>query len=170
MSAGRVEEISSNLQCHLGIRNSLSRIRRRRQLTVSEKVQVEIGVQMSRLKSIRVAWLLTCIVVLCWWMYSYGLKEDLPQVLRSESQIYLLIAMAILTIPLGIPWIYVFAGLLYLLESLGMVLGGKWQADVIFMWMGFVVIGYIQWFVTVPFLIRKIRKRNSTANQVAPTE
>jgi len=109
-------------------------------------------------------------IVLVGWLYSYGLNEDLSQVLKSESQVYLLIAMVILTLPLGIPWIYLFAGLLYVLQSVGINMSGETQVDVFLLWLGFVVIGYIQWFVIVPYLIRKIRERATTKDRATPAQ
>lgn len=137
---------------------------------MQEKVQSEIGLQMTRHYLIRTLWIVACIIVLVWWLYSYGLKEDLAQVLKSESQIYLLIAMVILTFPLGIPWIYLFSGLQYVLESVGIDMSGKMQADVFLLWLGFVVIGYIQWFVIVPYLIRKMRERALTKDRATPVQ
>ena len=133
-------------------------------------MQAEIGLQMTRHNLIRTLWIVACLIVLVWWLYSYGLKEDLSQVLKAESQIYLLIAMVILTLPLGIPWIYLFAGLLYVLESVGINMNGKMQADVFLLWLGFVVIGYIQWFVIVPYLIRKMRERAATKDRATPAQ
>lgn len=137
---------------------------------MQEKVQSEIGLQMTRHNLIRILWIVACIIVLVWWLYSYGLKEDLSQVLKSESQVYLLISMVILTLPLGIPWIYLFAGLLYVLESVGINMSGKMQTDVILLWLGFVVIGYFQWFVMVPYLIRKIREQVATKDRATPAQ
>jgi len=137
---------------------------------MQEKMQAEIGLQMTRHNLIRTLWIVACLIVLVWWLYSYGLKEDLSQVLKAESQIYLLIAMVILTLPLGIPWIYLFAGLLYVLESVGINMNGKMQADVFLLWLGFVVIGYIQWFVIVPYLIRKMRERAATKDRATPAQ
>ena len=137
---------------------------------MQEKVQSDIGPQMTRQNLIRTLWIVVCMIVLVGWLYSYGFKEDLSQVLKSESQVYLLIAMVILTLPLGIPWIYLFAGLLYVLESVGINMSGKMQADVFLLWLGFVVIGYIQWFVIVPYLIRKIRERTTTKDRATPAQ
>jgi len=110
------------------------------------------------------------VIVLVWWLQSYGLKGDLTQVLKSESQVYLLIAMVILTFPLGILWIYLFAGLLYVLELVGINVSGKMQADVLVLWLGFVVTGYCQWFVIVPNLIRKIRERAAARDRAMPVQ
>ena len=114
---------------------------------------------MTRYNLIRTLWIAACGTVLVWWLNSYGLREDLSQILKSESQVYLLIAMVILTLPLGVAWIYLFAGLLYVLDAVGINVSGKMQADVIFLWLGFVAVGYFQWFAIVPWVIRKARER-----------
>lgn len=123
---------------------------------------------MTRQNLIRTLWIVACIIVLVWWLYSFGLKEDLSQTLKSESQIYLLIAMVILTLPIGIVWIYLFTGLLYVLELVGINVSGKMQADVILLWLGFVAIGYIQWFIIAPYLIHKIRERGTNKDRAMP--
>ena len=106
---------------------------------------------------IKVIWILGCICVLGWWLYSFGMNSDLSQILKSESQVYLLIAMVILSFPISIVWVYIFAGLLDLLVFVGVNLSGPLQVDVIVLWFGFVTVGYLQWFMLLPYLLGKWR-------------
>ena len=112
---------------------------------------------------VKILWVLCCVVVLVWWYYAFGLKTGLSAMLKAESQIYLIIWMVILTFPVGLIWVYLMALVLYGLETLG-VNQEALSSDVLILWAGFVILGYLQWFKLVPFLIGKWRKKCGQTN------
>jgi hypothetical protein len=103
-----------------------------------------------------------CVFVLVWWLYSFGIKSDLSPVLKAESQIYLLIGMIILTFPIGVVWIYSFAGILFLCRKWGFDPDSNLLANVFALWLGFVMFGYVQWFKLFPSVLKRIRARRGS--------
>jgi hypothetical protein len=88
-------------------------------------------------------------------MYTYS-RVDLAESLKTESQMYVLLWMAVLTFPSGLVWAALFSLLLGLLDSLG-VSPRPLLLEVGLMWAGFVVVGFLQWFVYGPVLLTKFR-------------
>jgi hypothetical protein len=76
-----------------------------------------------------------------------------------EAQLFLLIAMNVLTFPAG----YLYALLLTTVAQLSDTLfsirfaSDNDVAELVLVWAGFLVFGYAQWFVLTPWLYRKVR-------------
>lgn len=112
---------------------------------------------------IRSLWFAAALAILCWWFIAYGIRADLSPSLKSESQIYLIIAMVVLSFPVGLIWTYLFALVLSALSQIDIVPGGGWQLDVILLWVGYVVVGYLQWFELIPRVVARFRMRREPA-------
>jgi hypothetical protein len=73
--------------------------------------------------------------------------------------------MVVLSFPLGLLWLWLASGAGHLLAQFGIDIGGaSWTADIV-VWLGFVVVGYLQWFFLLPWMIRKVRSRNRTTTE-----
>ncbi len=107
------------------------------------------------------AWLAASFIVLGWWYYNFGLNADLSRTLRNESQIYLIIGMAILSFPLGLFYMYLFALVVYGLDSVSVNLHQHETLEVLILWGGFVISGYLQWFVILPHIREMFRSRQT---------
>lgn len=105
---------------------------------------------------IKIMWTLCCAGVLGWWLYRYGMNDQLPHQLKAESVLLISIWMGILTFPLGLLWFISLSGIYYLAEKIGLTPSGTSIAEVIAIWGGFVIVGYFQWFKFLPFLIKKL--------------
>jgi energy-coupling factor transporter transmembrane protein EcfT len=123
-------------------------------------VQKKVWDQMMRYL-IKSGWGLCCAGVLGWWLYRYGIDEQLPHQLKAESVLLISIWMGVLTFPLGVLWFISLGGIYYLVEQAGLNLSGVSIAEVIAIWSGFVAVGYLQWFVLLPFIREKILSRHA---------
>lgn len=110
---------------------------------------------------IKSGWALCCAGVLVWWIYRYGIDEQLPHQLKAESVLLISIWMGIFTFPLGVLWFISLSGIYYLAEQAGLNLSGVSIAEVITTWSGFVAVGYLQWFVLLPFIREKFRSQQA---------
>lgn len=111
---------------------------------------------------IKAGWLLCCICVFGWWLNKYGMNEALLPQLKAESVLLISIWMVILTFPLGVLWFISLNVIYYLAELTGLNLSGASTSEVIVIWVGFVAIGYLQWFKLLPFIIKKHRNRKAS--------
>jgi hypothetical protein len=102
----------------------------------------------------RVVWFIAMIAVLATWL---SLGSDAPAATKQNGERHLLafIVMVALTFPAGLIW----AGLLnivtFFLESFGYYPDMPDFLAAVFVWVGFVAIGYFQWFKLFPLLRRK---------------
>lgn len=108
-----------------------------------------------------IAWLTASFVVLGLWFWLFGLNPELSRILRNESQVYLIIGMTVLTFPAGLLYVYLFGIVVYGLSSVGIELHQYEKIEVCLLWGGFVLIGYLQWFVLLPFIRKKIPSRQA---------
>ncbi|WP_186864126.1 hypothetical protein [Undibacterium griseum] len=106
-------------------------------------------------------WLAASFVVLGWWYFHFGLNPELSRTLRNESQIYPIIGMVVLSFPAGLFYMYLFGFAVYGLDSIGIDLHQHEMLEVFTMWAGFVLSGYLQWFVLFPFIQEKFRSRQA---------
>jgi len=98
-----------------------------------------------KLKSIsKILWLGSCVAVL--WVY-YGVWEV------HDASIVFMYSILALTFPIGalIQGLFFYAG-----EILDLSLPNTFTTDVI-IWTLFVIIGYLQWFVALPWLIKRLK-------------
>ena len=106
------------------------------------------------------AWYAANVLILAW-----SLRLDSQQ--RYEEQVLTLLAMIILSFPLG--WLFfLLIGLLDVLlkrQISTSMPAGSW--GVLLQWGCFLLVGYLQWFKLVPYFVRKLRaKRLSGRHEV----
>lgn len=107
-------------------------------------------------------WILICFVVLLGSIYFVDPGDE-------HSLLFLFIPMIILSFPGGFVVPYIIGGIAYLLLKLGIENPFKteqsWDIWYFSMYIGywatFVAIGYIQWFVLLPYLRRRVRQIGS---------
>ncbi len=109
---------------------------------------------------LQIVWLSCCFAALAWWYITYGIRSELSEGLRAESQIYLIVVMVVMTFPIGLAWTYTVGWFTYALESAGIGMATTWSLDVLLWWFGFVVLGYFQWFKLGPKIVELLRARN----------
>lgn len=110
-------------------------------------------------RPIVLAWCLACILVLAWWVYTY-FRSDLTDVLKTESQMYVLLGMVLLTFPSGLVWLVLFSFVLGTLDYFG-IPSRPLLLEVSVMWAGFVAVGFLQWFVYGPKMLARFRNWRS---------
>ena len=115
---------------------------------------------MKNKRTLQIAWLSCCFVALAWWYITYGIRSELSEMLRAESQIQLIVVMVVITFPMGLAWAYIVGLVTYGLERAGISASTTWYPDVLLWWLGFVVVGYLQWFKLGPRVVEVIRTRN----------
>ena len=86
-----------------------------------------------------------------------------PLTQGGERHLLALLALVALTFPLGFVWALVLNLVAYLLALSGQPfpLPDTWLAFAI--WLGFFVLGYVQWFKLTPSLMRRWRARHASA-------
>lgn len=102
---------------------------------------------------LKIAWLIACLAVLVWTFAACGHEVDAT--LRAECLLLAEIIMLLLTLPSGILWWLLLSGAGYALSLIGIEMGGVSATTEFVVWFGFVVVGYLQWFVLTPWLWRK---------------
>jgi hypothetical protein len=110
---------------------------------------------------IRVAWLVAMVAVLVSWMAAgSGAPSIAPQTNQSgERHLLALLVLSALTFPAGLLWAGLLNILAYMLDALGYRFDLPDTFLMPFVWLGFVVIGYFQWFKLLPWLWHKRRAR-----------
>ena len=98
-------------------------------------------------------WVSACVVVLGITLYSY------IGVIDSDAEVFMLGAMLVLCFPSCLLYALSFA----LIEAACETIFGKFipntLALIILNWLGFFMAGYVQWFIVLPWLVKKWRKR-----------
>lgn len=105
---------------------------------------------------LKAAWFIACTAIFVWVFITCGQESN--STLRGECSLLLAGVMAFLTLPSGILWWLLISGGAYVFSSMGIEVRASAFAD-IFVWLGFAVIGYFQWFKLVPLLIRRFQER-----------
>ena len=105
-----------------------------------------------RMKSLKVIWLVLCLMVLAYWIYlSFG---DSPPIAFT----FPVFLMIVLSFPMGYLATYLIAFTYSVLESsfaISAALSAPW---VVFEWGGLVAVGYLQWFILVPIVYKWISR------------
>jgi hypothetical protein len=103
------------------------------------------------------------VAVLVWWLSvgsgRPGLAFQTPE--AGETHLLALLILLALTLPSGLLWVGLLNALAYMLHAIGFLADAP---DVIFIlvaWLGFVAVGYFQWFSLVPWLWRKWQARRA---------
>ena len=106
---------------------------------------------------LKIVWLIGCLAVLVWTFVACG--QETNSTLRGECSFLAAIIMAFLTLPLGLVWWLLLSGAGYALSLVGVEIGRASAIADLVVWLGFVVVGYLQWFKLVPWVVRRIRNR-----------
>jgi hypothetical protein len=98
-------------------------------------------------------------------VFAWSLKLDSQQ--RYEGQVLTLLALIILSFPLG--WLfYVLVGLLDMLLNRKISTSMPGGSFGLFLESGcFLIVGYLQWFKLVPYIIRKLRAKRLSGRHEA---
>jgi len=112
----------------------------------------------------KAAWLL-----LTWSIFIFALCVSIVDPIKSaiylSAGILIIYPMLVLSFPSSIIWIYLYGGVSYLLDmsDFSTSIGSHWLSVFLanfILWMGFVTIGYLQWFKLLPFVINRIKLLN----------
>jgi hypothetical protein len=106
---------------------------------------------------LKATWLLACIAVLLWDLISC--TQRMNPTLMSECSLLAGGMMVILSFPIGLLWLWLVSGAAYLAGQLGIDISAVLPISNLVVWIGFVVVGYLQWFILLPWAIRLIGKR-----------
>jgi hypothetical protein len=104
-------------------------------------------------------WLLVCFAVLIWQVLACGQAAD--RTLEAECSLLAAGIMVVLSLPLGLIWLWILSGVGYAFAEFGMQMPSHFGMDLL-AWVGFVFIGYVQWFICVPWIVQKVRSRKRT--------
>jgi hypothetical protein len=134
---------------------------------VSQEVRPEMIPRPSAVLLIRVAWLIVMIVVLVFWLTAgFDVRGTAPQTTQGgEHHLLALLVLSALSFPSGLLWAGLLNILAYVLHAVGYSLDLPDAFLVLFAWLGFVAIGYFQWFKLLPWLWHKRRKDHSISTQ-----
>lgn len=106
---------------------------------------------------LKIVWLIACLAVLVWTFVACG--HEANTTLRGECSLLAAIIMAFLTLPVGLLWWLLVSAAGYVLSLVGIEIGGVSAIADLVVWLGFVFVGYLQWFKLVPWVVRRIRER-----------
>lgn len=122
--------------------------------SVRKSVGVNSGVPM---KLRKILWLLASVAVLVITLYFFD------PVTAKDADLILVYGMLALAFPSGFLVAAFIALLAYVEETTGvpMVNANYGRGMITFMWLCFVVVGYLQWFGLVPWLMAKRRARHA---------
>jgi ABC-type multidrug transport system permease subunit len=107
---------------------------------------------------VRITWVALCVVLLGISMYHYDLPEN------KDNAIALTWFMLALSFPSGIVWLFALAPINFLILDRFSVTNGYLNFFVI--WVGFFASSYVQWFVLLPKLRKKLRERGRSSPEV----
>jgi nitrogen fixation-related uncharacterized protein len=113
--------------------------------------------RISKTLVLKVAWIIIAAVVLVWalWKLKTG---QLTDALKYEVGLAHLILMSALSFPLGPVVLFVLDRVINLAQPSLFADGGS-RSEVILVWISCVAGGYVQWFIVVPTVYGKVRKR-----------
>jgi hypothetical protein len=114
--------------------------------------------KLTMMNLLKIVWLIACLAVLVWTFVACG--HEANATLRGECSLLAAIIMAFLTLPSGILWWLLLSGAGYALSLIGIEIGGVSVIAEFVVWFGFVVVGYLQWFKLVPWLIARWRSHS----------
>lgn len=109
---------------------------------------------------LKMLWFGLCGLVLSYWISKSYFSPELQDAYKAESQGVLLASMIILTFPSGIVWYLLFVSVLSALDIFN--IARPIFIEILLLWIGFAVVGYLQWFRYGPHLMNKFKQwRNS---------
>lgn len=115
---------------------------------------------MNTKKWTRTIWIFLCLLVLLWaWL---NCRAEVNQALRGECIIIAVAFMVLLTMPLGLVWVCLLSGSGLLLSKIGIEIEDSPFFNLI-IWLGFLLWGYIQWFIILPKIVHKFKKKDNSS-------
>jgi len=111
-----------------------------------------IGTTSDIQRLVRVCWVLFCVLVGGFSIYLIGLND--PDAYKAADTL-LLVAMGILAFPMGIAAIV----LVFFYSSIFLATSQTSVLDLVAFWLMFIAVGYVQWFLALPWLLRWFRER-----------
>jgi hypothetical protein len=105
------------------------------------------------LKFIRFGWVILCLFVLC---ISFYYSSDDP---KNDIEIFLIWSMVALSFPSGFVVALVFTFLIILLGDSPNTMLDSAYLFIFVTWFAYFVVGYLQWFILVPKLVKWIKKK-----------
>jgi hypothetical protein len=112
--------------------------------------------KLTMMNLLKIVWLIGCFAALAWTIVACGHEGNAT--LRGECSLLAAIIMAFLTFPLGLLWWLLISAVGYVLSHVGIEIGGVSTIADLVVWFGFVIVGYLQWFKLVPWIVRRIRE------------
>ena len=114
--------------------------------------------KLSLIKGVKAAWTLMALAVLL-----VTLRHDVPSA-PNDIGVFLAWGMLVLTFPAGLLVVFLAASVVFLQEEFGvplMIVLDHQYIGVLFTSIAFFVAAYLQWFVLLPWLFRKWKRRRS---------
>lgn len=108
-------------------------------------------------RALKLIWVGACVTVLVWAFIHCSQQTDL--MLRGECSLLVSGVMALFSLPLGVLWFWLVSALGFGLSSLGIASDRSSFIIDFAIWLGFFVVGYLQWFKLLPYLIQKWKGR-----------
>lgn len=106
-------------------------------------------------KWLRLLWVLLCITVI---VVTFIIYDGTPA--TRDAELILIYGMMMLSFPAGQIIALIFAALGYALETVGLGLAiPSGYSGFLCEWVVFFAVGYVQWFIVVPFFVRWLRAR-----------
>src|SRR5712691_4990285 len=116
--------------------------------------------KLTMMNLLKIVWLIACFAALAWTFVACG--HEANATLRGECSLLAAIIMAFFAFPLGLLWWLLISAVGYALSLVGVEIEGVSAIADLVVWFGFVVVGYLQWFKLVPWIVRRIHKRKQS--------
>jgi hypothetical protein len=110
-------------------------------------------------RTVKLIWVVVCVAVLIWSFIYCGQQAN--PTLRGECSLLGSGVMVLLSLPTGLLWVWLVSAVGYGLSAYGLVIDGSSLIVDFVIWLGFFILGYLQWFKLLPYLIKKWRGRRS---------
>ena len=119
--------------------------------------------RLSAVTGIRTAWLIAMFAVLISWMAATMSSSPSASQASQDGEWHLLVVLILvaLTFPMGIIWASLLNVGAYLLDAFNYSAEFYNALLIPFVWLGFVAVGYVQWFKLLPWLCHEWKKRES---------
>jgi hypothetical protein len=104
---------------------------------------------------VKIAWLALCGAVLTLTLAKFDGRPN------SDIEEFLIFSMLALSFPAGVVFAAAISGLYWVMGRMFGVTFSTGYMDLVLEWAGFVVFGYIQWFVLLPRLWKTVWRRSS---------
>lgn len=102
---------------------------------------------------VRVAWIIAMTAVLILWLSAV---RDLSSQ-HDDAHLYFVLILVVLSFPSGLAWVALANVTSYVAFSMGYRLELPPAAEISALWTGFLLVGYLQWFVLLPVVYRRFR-------------